>query len=78
MSTITALFIATIASWVSVAYTAFTVVVNFEPSAVTTLVDTIGATFCTPKISFGSLRTTYLPLASCGSVEKTSIEKTFF
>jgi len=73
LSTITALFIATIESWVSFADTAFTVVVNFEPSEVTTDVLTIGAAFWKPVTCFGSASTVYLePLPSGGSVEKTS------
>src|SRR5581483_5317067 len=77
----TAAFIARIAFCVSFASTLFSVLFKsaaFEPSDASSLFDTSGATFCTPKMSFGSLRTTYLPLASCGSVEKTSMQKTFF
>ena len=43
LSTITALFMATIAFCVSFADTAFTVVVNFEPSEVTTDVVSVGS-----------------------------------
>ena len=43
-----------------------------------TLFFTITATFWTPKISFGSVSTVYFPDASCASVEKTLMQKTFF
>ena len=68
----TAAFIARIAACVSFALTAFIVLLKsaaFEPSAVRSLLDASGATFWTPKMSFGSLRTTYFPLASCGRRE---------
>src|SRR5262249_51271902 len=74
---ITALFIATIASSVSFAETAFTVEVNFEPSAFATDVFTIGVTFWNPVTCFGSARTVYFePLPSGGSVENTSAAST--
>ena len=48
-----------IACSVSFAETAFTVEVNFEPSAVATEVLTIGATFWKPVTCFGSASTVY-------------------
>ena len=73
LSTMTALFMATIAFCVNFADTAFTVVVNFAPSDVTTVVLTIGAAFWKPVTCFGSASTVYFePLPSGGSVENTS------
>ena len=78
LSTITALFIATIAFSDSFAETAFTVLVNFEPSAFATEVLTIGATFWNPVTCFGSASTVYFePLPSGGSVENTSAASTW-
>ncbi len=77
LSTITALFMATIASCDSFADTALTVLVNFEPSDVVTEALTIGATFWKPVTCFGSASTVYFePLPSGGSVENTSAAST--
>src|SRR5215470_12285166 len=68
LSTITALFRARIAGSVSFAETAFTVLVNFDPSVLTIGVLTIGATFWKPVTCFGSASTVYFDgFASGGS-----------
>src|SRR6266540_3289637 len=72
LSTATALFIAIIAAFVSFALTAFTAVVNFEPSAETSAFDVTGATFWNPKICLLSISAVYLPVANAGSVVKMS------
>src|SRR6476646_2824029 len=64
---------------VSFAETAFTVCVNFEPSAFATDVLTSGATFWKPVTCFGSASTVYFDgFASGGSVEKTSAARNLF
>src|SRR5712691_13121401 len=66
---------ARIAAWLSFALTALMIPITCE---VATSFLTITATFWTPKISFGSFSTAYFPPASCASVEKTLMQKTFF
>ena len=68
LSTSTAEFKAMIACWVSSFETLLTVVVNAEPSLLATLCLTTRPTFWNPKMNFVSLRTTYLPVFSGGSV----------
>ena len=66
-----------IAGSVNFADTAFTVVVNFDPSAAATDVFTIGATFWKPVTCFGSVSSVYFEgFASGGSVENTSAAST--
>ena len=72
LSIATAAFICCIALVVSTLLTALSVSSNAGPSALSTLVDTIGVTFWKPKTFFGSSSTTYLPLCSWPSVVKTS------
>jgi hypothetical protein len=61
LSIATALFIAIIAWFVSLAETAFTVEVNVEPPAETSDFFTTGATFWNPKMCFVSASETYSP-----------------
>ena len=71
------MFIAIIAGVVSLADTAFTVVMNVGPAAWSTEVVTSGVTFWNPVTCFGSASTVYFEgLASGGSVENTSAAST--